>query len=498
MTGSRSFVVLSAMAIEARAVRRGAPDVTVIRTGVGPRRARHAVRSPSLSHVEAVAVAGFGGGLTAEVQPGDVVVANRVDSALGSVTVSAAPVLAAALRQAGLRVHVGPIASVDHLVRSGERAALAATGALAVDMESAWLLGGLPASAHAVVRVIVDTPEHELLSPGSVVNGVRACRALTRAAAVLQQWGSAVRPRHVVLAQPRSFCAGVDRAIDTVTGAIARFGAPVYVRKQIVHNTHVVADLERRGAIFVEELGEVPDGATVVFSAHGVSPDVRDEAAGRPLRVIDATCPLVAKVHAEVRRFSRAGNTVVLIGHAGHDETVGTLGEVPGIKLIDLTEDVDRLEVDDPGRVAYVTQTTLAVDEVQDVVNRLHERFPAIVGPAADDICYATQNRQDAVRRLARICDLVLVVGSPNSSNSNRLVEVAHREGCAAVLIEDETELRLDVFDAVTVGVTAGASAPEAIVQSVVDCIAGLGPITVEQLAGEVEEVRFALPAEVR
>jgi 4-hydroxy-3-methylbut-2-enyl diphosphate reductase len=302
----------------------------------------------------------------------------------------------------------------------------------------------------------------------------------------------------VVLAQPRSFCAGVERAINTVTGALDRFGAPVYVRKQIVHNTHVVHDLERRGAIFVEELDEVPDGATVVFSAHGVAPAVRDDAGARPLRVIDATCPLVAKVHAEVRRFSRAGNTVMLIGHPGHDETEGTMGEVPGIKLVDLTDDVDRIDVDDPGRVAYVTQTTLALDEVHDVVVRLHERFPSIVAPAADDICYATQNRQDAVRRLARTCDAVLVVGSVNSSNSNRLVEVAHREGCAAWLIEDETDLRADMLAGTRIGITAGASAPESVVQRVVHVMRHLGSVTVVQQPGDVEEVRFAVPAEVR
>jgi 4-hydroxy-3-methylbut-2-enyl diphosphate reductase len=500
MTSSHDVLIVTAMEIEARAMRRGAPGATVVRSGIGPRRARDAARKIMASPVRARAgaVAGFAGAVTQGLAPGDVVVADRIDGGGASVHLPGAELLAGALRSAGLRVHVGPIVSSERLVRGEGRAALGRDGVLAVDMESAWLLDSLPSGARAVIRVVVDTPEHELASAASLANGVRAYRVLVRCAPVIERWAEAVRHRRVVLAQPRSFCAGVDRAIDTVTGAIDRFGAPVYVRKQIVHNTHVVADLERRGAVFVDELDEVPDGSTVVFSAHGVTPAVRDDAARRPLRVIDATCPLVAKVHTEVRRFARAGNTVMLIGHPGHDETVGTMGEVPGIKLVDLKADVDAIEVDDPDRVAYVTQTTLAMDEVSDVVTRLHERFPSIVGPAADDVCYATQNRQDAVRRLAEACDIVLVVGSTNSSNSNRLVEVAKRQGCRSWLIEDATELRVEMLDADRIGVTAGASAPESIVQEVVACIGGLGPVDVEQLTGHVEEVRFALPVEVR
>jgi 4-hydroxy-3-methylbut-2-enyl diphosphate reductase len=500
MTSSPDVLVVTAMAIEARAVHRGAPGVRVVRSGIGPRRARHAARAIKAELVPARAgvIAGFAGAVTQGLAPGDVVVADRVDRAGASVHLPGAQLLAAALQSAGLQVHVGPIVSSERLVRAGGRASLGREGVLAVDMESAWLLDSLPADARAVIRVVVDTPEHELTSPATLGNGVRAYRALVRSASVIERWSAAVRHRQVVLAQPRSFCAGVDRAIDTVTNAIDRFGAPVYVRKQIVHNTHVVADLERRGAVFVDELDEVPDGATVVFSAHGVTPAVREEATHRPLRVIDATCPLVAKVHTEVRRFARAGNTVMLIGHPGHDETVGTMGEVPGIKLIDLTADVDAIEVEDPDRVAYVTQTTLAMDEVRDVVTRLHERFPSIVGPTAADVCYATQNRQDAVRRLADVCDNVLVVGSANSSNSNRLVEVAKRQGRRAWLIEDATELGIEMLDAERIGVTAGASAPESLVQEVVACIGALGSVDVEQLRGHVEEVRFALPVEVR
>jgi 4-hydroxy-3-methylbut-2-enyl diphosphate reductase len=325
-----------------------------------------------------------------------------------------------------------------------------------------------------------------------------AVRRLGRPAA-LDAWARAQRPRTVLLAGPRSFCSGVDRAIDIVERALDRFGAPVYVRRQIVHNRHVVDDLTQRGAVFVDELDEVPDGATVVFSAHGVAPAVRAEADGRDLRVIDATCPLVAKVHAEIRRFDRQGYSLVLVGHPGHDETEGTLGEASGIRLVTTAADADAVEVDDPTRVACVTQTTLAPDDVADVIGRLERRFPGLARPAADDICYATQNRQDAVRAIAGDCDLLLVVGSANSSNSNRLVEVARRAGCAAVLIDDVADIRLErLAGARTVGVTAGASAPESVVRRVVDALAALGPVDVSERTVTTESVRFALPSEIR
>jgi 4-hydroxy-3-methylbut-2-enyl diphosphate reductase len=272
------------------------------------------------------------------------------------------------------------------------------------------------------------------------------------------------------------------------------------MRKQIVHNRHVVAELEHRGAICVEELDEVPDGATVVFSAHGVSPHVREAAQQRRLNVVDATCPLVNKVHAEARRFAAGGYTIFLIGHEGHEEVDGTSGEVPdNIRILDPEEDVHQLEVSDPQKVAYLTQTTLAVDETSGTVARLRERFPDIVGPRSDDICYATQNRQDAVRELASLCELVLVVGSRNSSNSNRLVEVARRAGCEAHLLDDESQLDPAWLRGVrTIGITAGASSPERIVQRVLRALEVLGPLERSQHAVAEETMRFALPQKVR
>ena len=305
--------------------------------------------------------------------------------------------------------------------------------------------------------------------------------------------------RRVLLAGPRSFCAGVERAIHTVERAIELHGTPVYVRRQIVHNRYVVEDLERRGAVFVHELDEVPDGATVVFSAHGVAPAVRQAAAARNMTVIDATCPLVAKVHHEVRRFSERGYHVVLIGHEGHDETEGTLGEVPGVSLVQRPEDVAELAVADPDRVAYMTQTTLSTHDVAGIVAELSHRFPALAAPHAADICYATQNRQDAVMAMAAECDLLLVVGSANSSNAARLVEVARRSGCRSVLIEDGADIDLALIGSVTtVGVTAAASTPPALVQQVVETLARFGSIEVEERVVRTESVNFPLPLEVR
>jgi 4-hydroxy-3-methylbut-2-enyl diphosphate reductase len=308
------------------------------------------------------------------------------------------------------------------------------------------------------------------------------------------------RPRTLLLAGPRSFCAGVERAIAIVERALDLHGAPVYVRRQIVHNLHVIRDLEARGAVFVEELDEVPDGAVTVLAAHGVAPTVRRDADERRLRVIDATCPLVAKVHTEARSFARRDYDIVLIGHADHEEVEGTLGEAPDhIQIVDGPDDVALLDVRDPERVAYLTQTTLAVDDVADVVAALRARFPAVTGPRADDICYATQNRQEALRAIVDECDLVLVIGSRNSSNSNRLAEVAQRSGTPAVLIEDASELDADlVAGAATIGLTAGASAPESLVEGVIAALRDLGPLTVEHRPVLVEDVRFALPAEVR
>ena len=310
----------------------------------------------------------------------------------------------------------------------------------------------------------------------------------------------------IVLANPRGFCAGVDRAIEIVKRAIETLGAPIYVRHEVVHNRFVVDDLKQRGAIFVEELDEVPDGNTVIFSAHGVSKAVREEAARRGLKVFDATCPLVTKVHFEVARHCRAGRDVVLIGHAGHPEVEGTMGQwrqeagKGRIYIVEDMEDVAWLEPGQPENIAYTTQTTLSVDDTRDIIQALRDRFPAIQGPKNDDICYATQNRQDAVRELARQCDLVLVVGSPNSSNSNRLRELAERDGVEAYLIDGAGEIDPEwVSGRRHIGVTAGASAPDVLVQGVLARLRELGASAgVRELHGEPESMVFALPKELR
>ncbi|MDR2870941.1 MAG: 4-hydroxy-3-methylbut-2-enyl diphosphate reductase [Xanthomonadaceae bacterium] len=309
----------------------------------------------------------------------------------------------------------------------------------------------------------------------------------------------------IVLANPRGFCAGVDRAIEIVKRAIEILGAPIYVRHEVVHNRFVVDDLKQRGAVFVEELEEVPDGATVIFSAHGVSKAVRAEAARRSLNVFDATCPLVTKVHLEVIRHCRAGRDMVLIGHAGHPEVEGTMGQWTqqagsgDIYLVENTKDVAALEVQQPDSVAYTTQTTLSVDDTRSVIEALRAKYPAIQGPKNDDICYATQNRQDAVRELTRHCDLVLVVGSPNSSNSNRLRELAHREGIESYLIDGAQEIDPAwLVGKRKVGITAGASAPEVLVDGVIARLRELGATDISEFTGEPESMVFALPRELR
>jgi 4-hydroxy-3-methylbut-2-enyl diphosphate reductase len=309
----------------------------------------------------------------------------------------------------------------------------------------------------------------------------------------------------VLLANPRGFCAGVDRAIEIVERALEAFGAPIYVRHEIVHNRFVVESLRAKGAVFVDELAEVPSGATAVFSAHGVSQAVRAEARERHLRVFDATCPLVTKVHIEVARHCKAGRDVVLIGHAGHPEVEGTMGQWDAtiargdIFLVESVEDVARLELNHAGHVSFVTQTTLSVDETRDIIAALRARFPAIEGPRRDDICYATQNRQDAVRRLAERCDVVFVLGSPNSSNSNRLRELSEKQGVPAYLIDGAQDIRSEWLAGKTrVGVTAGASAPESLVQGVVARLREHGASDVSELDGEPENMVFALPKELR
>jgi 4-hydroxy-3-methylbut-2-enyl diphosphate reductase len=305
----------------------------------------------------------------------------------------------------------------------------------------------------------------------------------------------------ILLAAPRGYCAGVDRAVQTVERALELYGAPIYVRKEIVHNKHVVEQLRRRGAIFVDELDDsIPQGAMTVFSAHGVSPAVHDEAARRELRTIDATCPLVTKVHREAVKFAEEGYTIVLIGHDGHEEVEGTMGEAPEhIVLVETEDDVDDLQVEDPDRIAYISQTTLSVDETRAIINRLRERFPNIVGPRTDDICYATTNRQAAVKQMAPHCDLVLVIGSRNSSNSNRLVEVARDHGAAAHLIDNEGEVREEWLEGVrVVGITSGASAPEELVERVVQFFRDRGVEDVSEFEVVHEDVRFMLPKAIR
>jgi len=305
----------------------------------------------------------------------------------------------------------------------------------------------------------------------------------------------------LLLAAPRGYCAGVDRAVQTVERALELYGAPVYVRKEIVHNKHVVAQLRERGAVFVDELrDEIPEGAITVFSAHGVSPMVHADAERRRLRTIDATCPLVTKVHREAIKFASEGYTIVLIGHAGHEEVEGTMGEAPDrIVLVETEDDVNALEVDDPSKLAYISQTTLSVDETRNIINRLRERFPAITGPRTDDICYATTNRQSAVKQMAAECDLVLVIGSKNSSNSVRLVQVAQEHGAASHLIDNAAELRDEWLDGIrVVGISSGASAPEELVGALVERFRDRGVEDVSEYEVMREDVRFMLPKTIR
>jgi 4-hydroxy-3-methylbut-2-enyl diphosphate reductase len=493
-----SLAVLTPMGIEARAVRGGAPWARVEKFGIGRARAEQAASLVS-DHDGTVVIAGFAGALDDRLKPGDIVLASELRGPDGTVACGDPSILAGVLRRAGLRVYVGPIASSPRLVHGARRRELAATGALAVDMESAWL-----AEAHGrpvvTLRAVSDSQDQEIYRPIRVASGVRsAFRSLRQAAALLGEWADVLGEREIVLGAPRASCAGVVRAVDIVREALADRGAPIYVRKQIVHNVHVVSELEALGAVFVEEVDEVPEGATVIYSAHGVSPAVRAAAAERDLDVIDATCPLVAKVHAETRRFARRDFDIVLVGHEGHEEVEGTVGEAPDrVRVIASVEEVDDVEVADPERVAYLTQTTLAVDETALVVEALRARFPALSGPSSDDICYATQNRQDAVRALARDCDIVLVVGSQNSSNSRRLVEVAERAGSRSQLIERADDIRPELLrDVRRVGLTAGASAPEELVEGVVSALGALGSVSVSERVVATEQVQFKLPPQV-
>jgi 4-hydroxy-3-methylbut-2-enyl diphosphate reductase len=517
-------VLCTPLRVEQAALSGVGRSMRVVHTGMGPRRAGATAATLS-RHDGPVLVAGVGGALAPHIRPGDVVVATEIRSGPSSalrfqnstaelftwlrtallwssgaaelparsVAVASAPLLAGALRRLGLTVHTGPIRSVSRIGGGGT----AGSDALAVDMESAQLAAaGTP---FAVVRTIVDTPDHPLRQLGTLHRGITALRALRACGPALELWAAATGPREILLAAPRSFCAGVARAIDTVDRALDRYGAPVYVRRQIVHNAHVVGELQQRGAVFVDEVDQVPAGSVLVFSAHGVSPAVRRDAAAAGGTVIDATCPLVTKVHSEIRRYAKRDNTVFLIGHADHEEVQGSLGEAPDNVIV--VPDVDtahRVSPRDPSRVAYTMQTTLAVDEAEEIAGILRHRFPTLSAPRTDDICYATTNRQRAVRAIAREVDLVLVVGSPNSSNSVRLVEVAQREGVPAYLVDDVTEIDLRWLVGTTrVGVTAGASAPPHLVDEIVHCLGGLGPVRATESRLIDEDVTFALPREV-
>jgi 4-hydroxy-3-methylbut-2-enyl diphosphate reductase len=311
--------------------------------------------------------------------------------------------------------------------------------------------------------------------------------------------GEASARKRILLLTPRGFCAGVVRAIDVVRIALDVYGPPIYVRKEIVHNRHVVDQLRAAGAVFVEEIDEIPPGGRVIFSAHGIAPIVRRQAVEHRLKVIDATCPLVTKVHLEAVKFARQDFTIILIGHRDHDEVIGTLGEAPASTLVvETVEEVDRLEVPHPQKVCYLTQTTLSLDETRDIVERLRQRFPAIRGPAAQDICYATENRQLAVKAAAKLCQLLIVVGSQNSSNSKRLTEVCENDRVPAYLVDDKTELDPSWFHNVnTIGLTAGASAPENLVQDLIGALGEQGFHEVEELQLKEEDVRFSLPSEL-
>jgi len=503
MTEPNELLVCSPLGLEARAMRRGLGGRgEVRRSGYGVTRAAAAAQELHGAAFKMMAIGGVGGGLAPDQRPGDIVVGTQV-SRLGSpdsVTLASAPLLAGELRRAGLRATAGQIVTVDHLVRRGQREQLAAQGALAADMESALLLEAAAGRPAVVLRALSDTPDRPLFSPRAVPGGIAALRSLRLAGPALARWAEACAPRQVLLAGPRSFCAGVERAIEIVERVLDRHGPPVYVRKQIVHNKVVVTDLEGRGAIFVDELDEVPDGAIVVFSAHGVSPEVREQASARGLEAIDATCPLVSKVHAEARRFAAEGYQVAFIGHAGHEEVEGTLGEAPrAMTLVETVDDVARLEPQDPGKIAYLMQTTLSADEASGIAGALLDRFPAARGPGSDDICYATTNRQLAVRAIAAESDVVLVAGSANSSNSKRLVETAQRAGTPAYLIDGAEDIQLDWLAGTSVvGLTAGASAPPAVVGQIIDALSGLGSVEVSERVVATESIRFGLPKELK
>ncbi|WP_323182742.1 4-hydroxy-3-methylbut-2-enyl diphosphate reductase [Aldersonia sp. NBC_00410] len=490
MTAYAAATVCTPLRSEYAALR-GRVAVPVRRTGRGPDR-----RLPAAGPV---LVAGVAGALGTTLRPGDVVVASELRTRTDTLISPAAVLLAAELRRLGLPTHLGPLLSTDRVVDGKARSAAAATGAIAVDTESAFLAAQAPAGQTVALRTIVDTPESPLLRPGTAWRGYSALRMLRAAAPAIDAWAAATGERELLLAGPRSFCAGVERAVEIVERALAQSTGPVYVRRQIVHNRHVIDDLRGRGAIFVDEVDQIPAGSVAVLAAHGVAPSVRRAAAARSLRVIDATCPLVAKVHSEVRRFAAKGNTVLLIGHDDHEEVVGTRGEAQdNVIVVPDPAAAEQVSVPDPDKVSYVMQTTLAADEAERTAEVLRARFPMVDVPTSDDICYATTNRQQAVRAVAREADLVLVLGSQNSSNSHRLAEVAARCGVPAHLVDDAGQVQLSwLAGARRVGITAGASAPPQLVDELVACLSGLGTTAVRDVTVVNEDIRFTLPREV-
>jgi 4-hydroxy-3-methylbut-2-enyl diphosphate reductase len=507
------LVVRTAMGVEAWAVRRGLAAAGAVGEVAAFGMGRHArdrlsAAGGQLGPDDALAVAGVCGALRPGLLPGDLVVADVVTGPAGPLACPAAPMLAGALRRAGLSAHVGTVVTASGVVTGRARADLAAGGALAVDMESSWLAAAGAGGPVVVVRAVLDGPDHPLVRPATLGRLRTALGSLSAAAGVLAEWAGSLAARELVLAAPASFCAGVERAITAVENTLERHGAPVYVRRQIVHNAHVVADLERRGVVFVEELDEVPAGAVTVFSAHGVAPRVWDEAAELSLRVVDATCPLVSKVHNEVRRVADTGDLLVYIGHPDHDESEGTLGEAPALlHPVATVADVAGLPdaYAEGHRVRYVTQTTLAIDEADAIVAALKRRYGAdrVLGPGHADICYATSNRQAAVLAAAEGADLTLVVGSRNSSNSQRLVEVAERAGCPARLVEDAGEVEFGwLTDARRVTLSAGASAPPSLVEELTAALVALTPpgpavTSVSTRRVATEDINFAPPREV-
>ncbi len=490
------LVVVAPLRIEALSV---GGRVEVSGAGRAQARAKGVSLAATLADDAAVAIVGVGGGLDPDLVPGQLVVATELRDTDGTVVraLPGAELLATELRRPGLDVVTGPVVSSPTLVRGGRRAALGATGALLADMESAWLAEPLHGFPLAVVRSVADTSTR-----GMALGGLRAVGSLLRVRPPLERWAAAVGGRDVVLAAPRSFCAGVERAIEIVERALERFGAPVFVRRQIVHNVHVVRDLEAKGAVFVEELDDVPAGATVVLAAHGVSPRVRAAAAERnDLVVIDATCPLVAKVHNEARRFVAQGYHIVLVGHADHEEVVGTLGEAPGhMTVVERPEDVGALGLAADTPLAYLTQTTLATDETAQIIDALRDRFPALVGPERGRHLLRHPEPPGRGpghgRTMRHHCSWSARQTRPTPLGWSRWPV-----GRAAQLdlVEDVSALQLAWLDgATTVGLTAGASAPESLVQEVVDALSGLGPITVHEVRTTDETARFTLPAQVR